>query len=498
MNLNRQYVNRFIDDAIQYGDYEREDNYYLQNLILEITKAESIDETKNNNGLVNPTSNEIAQFWIQQMLNNGLLEDVVYQKEIVETKLLDLITPKPSTINREFWKRYESHPEKATGYFYQICKRNHYVKEDAIAKNIHYYTETEYGDLEITINLSKPEKDAKEIAKAREAKQSSYPANALCMENEGFVGSVTQAARRNHRIVRLNLNHQPWGFQFSPYAYFPEHSIVLSEAHEPMKIEKQTFSNLLQFVQKFPHYFAGSNADLPIVGGSILSHNHYQTGRHTFPMDHALLIKQFKMEQFPDVQAAILKWPMSVIRLKGEDLDEMTEAADHIFETWKSYTDEKLDIRAYSQDGTRHHTVTPIARFNQTTSEYELDLVLRDNQTSTQYPDGIFHPHNDVHHIKKENIGLIEVMGTAILPGRLKKELLEVERYVLGDINAEPGSHKKWADKMKEKYNFNNENAKNIIHQEVGRIFKRVLEDSGVFKQSTEGQKGFEKFIQTL
>ncbi|AYU55896.1 UDP-glucose--hexose-1-phosphate uridylyltransferase [Staphylococcus debuckii] len=498
MELNRQYVNRFIDDAIQYNDYEPTDAYYLQNLILEITGAEKVDEQATEYNFTNLSPNDIAQHWIEQMIENQIIEDVVYQKEIIETKLLDLITPKPSTINRRFNELYEQHPGKATDYFYELCKRNHYIKTDAIAQNLHYYTATEYGDLEITINLSKPEKDAKEIAKAREAKQAHYPANALCMENEGFAGSVAQAARRNHRIIRLKLNGEPWGFQFSPYAYFAEHSIVLSEEHNPMKVEKATFSNLLEFVQKFPHYFAGSNADLPIVGGSILSHNHYQTGRHTFPMDNAPESYAFTIEKYPEVQAATLKWPMSVVRLKGQEIDELVEAAEYIFETWLNYSDETVGVKAFSEDGTRHHTVTPIARYRQSTGNYELDLVLRDNQTSTQYPDGIFHPHPDVQHIKKENIGLIEVMGTAILPGRLKRELKEVEAYVLGNKEADIGKHQMWADRMIAAYDFNQENAEGIIHQEVGHIFKRVLEDAGVFKQTEEGQAAFNRFIQHL
>ncbi|MGN5883944.1 UDP-glucose--hexose-1-phosphate uridylyltransferase [Staphylococcus simulans] len=498
MKLNQQLVQRFIQYAIEYGDFETEDNFYVQNLILEITKAEDLETQTEADLSELDTPNQIAQYWINQMIEHGLIEDAVYQKEIIETKLLDLITPKPSTINRNFKALYQEDPQKATQYFYDICARNHYIKADAIAQNIHYYTPTHYGDLEITINMSKPEKDAKEIAAAKQAKQTSYPLCALCMENEGYEGSVTQAARRNHRIIRITLDGANWGFQFSPYAYFPEHSIVLSEHHVPMKIERQTFINLLSFVQQFPHYFAGSNADLPIVGGSILSHNHYQTGRHTFPMDNAEEIDTFTLDNYPNVNAALLDWPMSVIRLKGTDQAQLVDAAEHIFNEWNAYSDESVSVKAYSEDGERHHTVTPIARFRQATGQYELDLVLRDNQTSEQYPDGIFHPHQDVQHIKKENIGLIEVMGTAILPARLKQELQDVARYVLGDTSIDLGVHQQWAEDLKAEHTFTKEKAESIIHDAMGQKFKRVLEDAGVFKRTEEGFKAFQRFISTL
>lgn len=498
MKVNQALIQQFIQDAIKYGDFDTLDAIYIQNNVLDILSAEGIETETSVDLSKFENTNAIVQYWIEQMIQNDLLEDTVYQKEIIETKLLDLITPKPSTINREFQALYQEDPKKATDYFYEICERNHYVKADAVAKNIHYYTNTEYGDLEITINMSKPEKDAKEIAKARNAKQTSYPLCALCMENEGFRGSVTQAARRNHRIIRLDLAGEPWGFQFSPYAYFPEHSIVLSEKHEPMKINRQTFINLLEFVRQFKHYFAGSNADLPIVGGSILSHNHYQTGRHTFPMDLAKEQETFKMDQFPQVESAILEWPMSVIRLKSNETEVLVEAAEHIFETWKHYSDPSVDVKAFSDAGERHHTITPIARFNDETKNYELDLVLRDNQTSSEYPDGIFHPHQDVQHIKKENIGLIEVMGTAILPARLKRELKEVERYVCGETSIDVGIHQTWADDMMKKHTFTTENAESIILDEVGQIFKRVLEDAGVYKQTPQGKAAFQTFIQSL
>ena len=497
MKLNQQLIQRFISYAVEYGDFEKEDAFYIQNLVLEITQAEDIEHEERDISELD-TPNAIAQHWINRMIEHHLIEDAVYQKEMVETKLLDLITPKPSTINRNFRQLYQDSPEKATQYLYDICMRNHYIKADAIAQNIHFYTPTNYGDLEITINMSKPEKDAKEIAAAREAKQTSYPLCALCMENEGYQGSVTQAARRNHRIARIKLDGEDWGFQFSPYAYFPEHSIVLSAQHVPMKIGRQTFMNLLDFVKQFPHYFAGSNADLPIVGGSILSHNHYQTGRHTFPMDNATEIERFTIDDYPEVEAVLLDWPMSVIRLKGNNQAQLIDAAEHIFNQWNAYSDESVQVKAQSEAGERHHTITPIARYRQETGRFELDLVLRDNQTSEDYPDGIFHPHQDVQHIKKENIGLIEVMGTAILPARLKHELKQVEQYVLGETDIDLGVHQDFADELKEKHQFTPENAEGIVLDAVGQKFKRVLEDAGVFKRDTEGLEAFKRFVRTL
>ncbi|UXR33438.1 UDP-glucose--hexose-1-phosphate uridylyltransferase [Staphylococcus simulans] len=497
MKLNQQLIQRFISYAVEYGDFEKEDAFYIQNLVLEITQAEDTEHEDRDISELN-TPNAIAQHWINRMIEHHLIEDAVYQKEMVETKLLDLITPKPSTINRNFRQLYQDSPEKATQYLYDICMRNHYIKADAIAQNIHFYTPTNYGDLEITINMSKPEKDAKEIAAAREAKQTSYPLCALCMENEGYQGSVTQAARRNHRIARIKLDGEDWGFQFSPYAYFPEHSIVLSAQHVPMKIGRQTFVNLLDFVKQFPHYFAGSNADLPIVGGSILSHNHYQTGRHTFPMDNATEIERFTIDDYPEVESVLLDWPMSVIRLKGNNQAQLIDAAEHIFNQWNTYSDESVQVKAQSEAGERHHTITPIARYRQETGRFELDLVLRDNQTSEDYPDGIFHPHQDVQHIKKENIGLIEVMGTAILPARLKHELKQVEQYVLGETDIDLGVHQDFADELKEEHQFTPENAEGIVLDAVGQKFKRVLEDAGVFKRDTEGLEAFKRFVQTL
>lgn len=496
MLLNQHSVQLFVSYATTYGDYEKEDAIYIQNRLISILNASGIDDTASPKFSPNATANAIAQDWIQEAIKANCIDDALYNKEIIEAQILDLITPRPSVVNDQFNELYKRNAKEATDYFYNITKRNHYVKEDAIANNIHFDVSNEYGDLEITINLSKPEKDAKQIAKAKEAPSTDYPKCALCLENEGFKGSVLQAARTNHRIVRLNLGDEQWGFQYSPYAYFKEHSIVLSKEHVPMNIDKQTFVQLLDFVDKFPHYFIGSNADIPLVGGSILTHNHYQSGRHTFPMDNAKELQNFKLVQFTNVEASTLHWPMSVIRLKSTNKENLIEAAECIRLAWNNYSDESVAIRAYSDEGDHHHTVTPIARFRH--GQYELDVVLRDNQTSETYPDGIFHPHKDVQHIKKENIGLIEVMGTAILPGRLKTELQEVKAFLLGNHQQSLGAHQTWAEEMKANYDINEKNVDEIIEKEVGHKFKRVLEDAGVFKNTSQGQEAFERFIETL
>ena len=366
----------------------------------------------------------------------------------------------------------------------------------AIAKNIAYQTATEYGDLEITINLSKPEKDPKEIAAAKKAKTSHYPACQLCFENEGYQGRLDHPARSNHRIIRFDLVGQEWGFQYSPYAYFNEHCIFLDSKHTPMTISRVTFERLLDIVEIFPSYFAGSNADLPIVGGSILTHDHYQGGRHSFPMEKANLDKVFTFVGFEAVEAGIVNWPMSVLRLKSTDKAALIELSDTILQKWRAYSDPTVQILAES-NGEQHHTITPIARRKK--GKFELDLVLRDNQTSKEHPDGIYHPHKDVQHIKKENIGLIEVMGLAILPPRLKNELKEVEEFLLGQREEVAPYHQAWADQLKAHHpDATLESAQTIVRASVGRIFKRVLEDAGVYKRTKEGQAAFMRFIESI
>ena len=415
---------------------------------------------------------------------------------MLEAQLMDLMTPPPSVVNAYFAQYYSKDPVQATDYFFKLSKDNDYIKTREIARNIIFPAKTEYGELEITINLSKPEKDPKQIAAERQLKQVNYPDCMLCMENEGYKGRMNYPARTNHRIIRMNLDGESWGFQYSPYAYYNEHCIILSEEHRPMKITKATFRRLLKIIEVLPHYFVGSNADLPIVGGSILSHDHYQGGRHTFPMAVAEIERNFKLKDFPNVKAGIVKWPMSVIRLQGKNQEDLIEASQLIFEKWQNYSDEALQIVAQTADGTPHHTITPIARRKD--DLFEMDLVLRDNNVSEEFPDGIFHPHPDVQHIKKENIGLIEVMGLAVLPPRLESELKEVEKYLLAEKNNIADYHLKWAEELKADAQITQENVTQVVQKAVGAVFARVLEDAGVFKRDVEGQEGFTRFIKTL
>ncbi len=414
-------------------------------------------------------------------------------EEFYEAALMDFISPTPSQVNRSFWKAYQSSPQKATEYFYGLAQEINQVKSRDISKNIVFSHHSKYGDLEITINLSKPEKDPKAIAAAKLVKDSTYPACALCVENEGLYGGGNKAARSNHRLIRMQLNGEEWGFQYSPYAYYNEHSIVLNSIHQPMKINRRSFSNLLGFLDQFPHYMIGSNADLPIVGGSILTHDHYQAGRHEFPMAKAELRTKVFFKDFPEVQAGIVNWPMSVLRLSAYDKEKLLDLSEHILKKWQDYSDFTLDIVAQTEDGVPHHTITPIARKHD--DVYEIDLVLRDNNVSAAYPDGIFHPHADLHHIKKENIGLIEVMGLAVLPPRLKEELKEVENYLLGQKNHIKDMHLPWAQELKRKMKYTSENVTEGVRRAVGDVFTRVLQDAGVFKDDAVGQEGFKRFI---
>ena len=477
-------VDQFVDLIIQSkNDYQELDKIYLYNRICALVGDDN-----------HQTDDDIKTALIKTAVKNGKIENTQTEKEILNDQLMDFVTPLPSKINAKFWNLYQKNPETATDYFYKLSQDNDYIKVKAIAKNISYQVKTDYGNLEITINLSKPEKDPKAIALAGKQKQTGYPKCQLCMENEGYLGRLGYPARSNHRIIRFTLGGETWGFQYSPYAYFSEHAIFLNQVHQPMIINQHTFNNLLEIIKIFPQYFVGSNADLPIVGGSMLSHDHYQGGRHQFPMMKAKIERDISLP-VKNVKAGIVKWPLSTIRLTSADPEQLVTAATLIHENWKNYSDETVDVKAYT-DGVRHHTVTPIAY--KTGNNYVLDIVLRDNQTSKEFPDGIFHPHQDVQHIKKENIGLIEVMGRAILPARLKDELKEVERYLLKQPNKMADYHKTWADQLREKYDFNEDNVAEIVDKETGLVFDRVLEDAGVFKWNNQGQKAFDKFIGSL
>ena len=489
--MSQGVLDAFITEVISESSFEEMDRIYLTNRVLARVGDGVLEVETELDDLI-----DIKDQLVEEAVRLETIEDSQTAREILGAELMDLITPAPSQLNRDFWTTYASNPEQAVADFYQLSQKNDYIKIKAIAKNIAFKAPTAYGDLEITINLSKPEKDPKEIAAAKKAKTSHYPACQLCFENEGYQGRLDHPARSNHRIIRFDLVGQEWGFQYSPYAYFNEHCIFLDSKHTPMTISRATFERLLDIVEIFPSYFAGSNADLPIVGGSILTHDHYQGGRHTFPMEKANLDKVITFVGFETVEAGIVNWPMSVLRLKSTDKAALIKLSDTILQKWRAYSDLTVQILAES-NGEQHHTITPIARRKK--GKFELDLVLRDNQTSKEHPVGIYHPHQDVQHIKKENIGLIEVMGLAILPPRLKNELKEVEEFLLGQREEVAPYHQAWADQLKAHHpDVTLESAQTIVRASVGRIFKRVLEDAGVYKRTKEGQAAFMRFIESI
>ena len=485
-------VERFVTKVIAESSFEGLDRIYLTNRVLALVGDGVLDVETDQDDLI-----ELKDQLVEEAVRLETIEDSQAAREILGADLMDLVTPCPSQVNRDFWDTYAQSPEQAIADFYQLSQKNDYIKLKAIAKNIAYRVPSDYGELEITINLSKPEKDPKEIAAAKLLKSSNYPQCQLCMENEGYHGRVNHPARSNHRIIRFDISGQEWGFQYSPYAYFNEHCIFLDSKHHPMAISRQSFERLLAIVEQFPGYFAGSNADLPIVGGSILTHDHYQGGRHVFPMEVAPIQKSVIFEGFETVKAGIVQWPMSVIRLTSDSKEDLTELADKILLAWRQYSDPSVQVLAES-NGTPHHTITPIARKRD--GQFEFDLVLRDNQTSPEHPDGIYHPHKDVQHIKKENIGLIEVMGLAILPPRLKEEVEQVAAYLVGKDVSVADYHKEWADELNESHPglTDKDQALNIVQESVGKIFARVLEDAGVYKQTEEGQAAFMRFVEQV
>ena len=485
-------LDAFVTAVIAASDYEEMDRIYLKNRVRSRIGEEGLDAPAHQADLI-----ALKDQLVEIAVANSKIQDSMAAKDSLGAELMDWITPSPSQVNRYFWETYGQSKEDAIADFYALSKRNDYIKVKAIAQNIAFEAETPYGYLEITINLSKPEKDPKDIAAAKLAKASHYPACQLCFENEGYQGRLDHPARANHRIIRFDMDGHDWGFQYSPYAYFNEHCIFLASHHVPMAISRKTFERLLTIVETFPGYFAGSNADLPIVGGSILTHDHYQGGRHTFPMELAGVDQTFTIPGFEGVQVGIVRWPMSVLRLQSDNKEELINLADHILESWRGYSDPAVQVLA-SSNGEAHHTITPIARIRE--GKFELDLVLRDNQTSEEHPDGIYHPHADVQHIKKENIGLIEVMGLAILPPRLKEELKQVQDYLLGRESSVASYHQDWATDLKATYpSITDEaEAEAIVRESVGQIFARVLEDAGVYKRTAEGQAAFRRFVSTL
>lgn len=489
-----QRIQQLLNQALAAKLLGQEDEIYARNQILSLLHLTEFVESTQETHLEIP---DLLEMIIDYACEHGIVEDIFDEREIFASKIMNCLIARPSEVNRKFFEKYLQSPEDATRYFYELSKNSNYIQMKQIQKNIVYKAPTEYGELDITINLSRPEKDPKSIARERQVRQTSYPKCLLCVENEGYAGRIGHPARSNHRMIRLNLLGAPWYLQYSPYVYYNEHCILLSEEHTDMKISPTTFLRLLSFVEQFPHYFLGSNADIPIVGGSILSHEHYQGGHYEFAMAKASDDWTFGMARFPDVTGAVVKWPMSVIRLQARRFHSLVEAGEHILTNWKNYSDPSLDIIARTGE-TPHNTITPIAR--KTGDLFQLDLVLRNNRTNAEHPLGIFHPHADVHHIKKENIGLIEVMGLAVLPARLKDELAEVEKYILGKPSAVAAYHLEWAEQLKTRLGnvVNESNIETLVREEVGNKFLRVLKDAGVFKRDEAGAAGFRRFIQTI
>ena len=491
-----------IQEVLNYGIdkkfIDKEDEIYSRNLILDCL---NLDEWKDEN--IKSNDNNIEDLLIaicQWAVRNKFINNSLVEMELLDTKIMNCISPRPSEVIKNFYTDFKNSPELATKNYYNFSKNTNYIRAKRIEKNLHWLSPTQYGDLEITINLAKPEKDPKDIEREKNMPKSSYPNCLLCIDNVGYRGRLNHPARQTHRVIPMTLKNENWYFQFSPYVYYNEHSIIFCEEHRPMKMSKNTFDRLLEFVDSFPHYCIGSNADLPIVGGSILSHDHYQAGNHIFPMEKASIEKSFKIKKFNNVDAEIVNWPMSVIRLTSKDKEELSKATEYVFKKWQTYSDLSCDILAFT-DNIPHNTVTPIAR--KVDNSFQIDLALRNNRCSDEHPMGIFHPHSDVHNIKKENIGLIEVMGLAILPGRLQDEMKSLEMY-LNDkewdikLKNDPilSKHHNWAKNIMK--NNSTPIDSSILKEEIGKVFLTVLEHAGVFKRDVFGKKAFTKFIDIL
>ena len=492
-------IDQLVSYGIRTGLISESDKLYVRNRLLtklgldEYIKPTSYNEAQNLEEILNAITDYAAE--------NGLLENnsIVY-RDIFDTEIMDTLTPYPSTVIDKFNSLYEKSSKAATDYFYKLSCDSNYIRRERIARDVKWTVDSEFGEIEITINRSKPEKDPKAIAAAKSQKASSYPMCQLCVENEGYGGRVNHPARQNHRIIPIDICGKQWGFQYSPYVYYNEHCILLNSEHTPMTIDRSVFVKLLDFVTKFNHYIVGSNADLPIVGGSILSHEHFQGGNHIFPMHKATIEKTYTIDGFDDVEVSRLKWPMSVIRLKSENKDSIIELSDRILTKWRGYTDESAFIYA-DTDGTPHNTITPIASVSD--GKFVMDLVLRNNITTDEHPLGVYHPHAELHHIKKENIGLIEVMGLAVLPARLVEELDAVADALINNkdmsVDEKTSSHEEWALKIKSEHpEFNADNAQEILRQEVGAVFVEVLRHAGVYKCDDTGRAAFDRFINEI
>ena len=498
--MNKVYaaIGALTNYAISHGLAEEADRHYLVNALLEKL---GLDDYETVGDVPFQGLDDILDTLVDYAAEQGLLKsESITGRDLFDTALMGVVTPRPSEVIRTFRSLYGESPEKATDWFYRFSQDTNYIRATRVAKDIRWSVPSEFGDIDISINLSKPEKDPRDIAAAKTAKQSGYPKCQLCLENEGYAGRMDHPARQNHRIIPVTINESHWGFQYSPYVYYNEHCIVLNGEHVPMKIDRAAFRKLFDFVGQFPHYFLGSNADLPIVGGSILSHDHFQGGRYEFAMAKAPYESKFTVPGYEDVEAGIVHWPLSVIRLRGEDDERIIDLADHILQAWRGYTDEDAFVFAET-DGEPHNTITPIARKRD--GKFELDLALRNNITTDECPLGVYHPHAEYHHIKKENIGLIEVMGLAILPARLKTEMALLAECLTGENDLadypELEQHAEWAkDIAARRTDLSKDNVDDILKEEIGHVFVHVLEDAGVYKCTDEGRAAFRRFIATL
>ena len=492
-------IRHLVDYGIRTGLTPECERIYTTNLLLDLFHEDNYEEPEAV-AYGSPDLETILANLLNIAVERGIIEDNVVYRDLFDTKLMNCLLPRPAQVQAVFWEKYAISPEKATDYYYKFSQDSDYIRRYRVAKDLKWKVDSPYGEIDITINLSKPEKDPKAIAAARNAAASSYPKCQLCMENEGYAGRVNHPARENHRIIPITINQSNWGFQYSPYVYYNEHCIVFNGEHVPMKIDRAAFTKLFDFIKLFPHYFLGSNADLPIVGGSILSHDHFQGGHYTFAMAKAKIELPVTIPGYEDVEAGIVKWPLSVLRIRSKDTSRLIDLAEHVLNCWRSYTDEDAFIYAET-NGEPHNTITPIARKNGDT--YELDLTLRNNITTDEHPLGVYHPHAQYHHIKKENIGLIEVMGLAVLPSRLKEELELLADYIVNgkDIrsNKKIEKHADWVEEFLPTYdNITEENIMEILQKEVGNVFTHVLEDAGVYKCTEQGRADFLKFIHTL
>ncbi len=491
----KAYLDALVNYAADCGLIEDEDRVYAYNSLLELMELDSAE----GEGPITAPLHEILGALCDDACRRGILEDNIVARDLFDTKLMGALTPFPHEVRRKFFDLYSQSPESATDWYYQFSQDTNYIRRDRIKKDQKWTYDCEYGSLDITINLSKPEKDPRAIAAAKNAPQTDYPKCQLCSENEGYAGRMNHPARQNHRLIPVTIADSQWYLQYSPYVYFNEHCIVLNREHTPMKIDRACFCKLFDFVRQFPHYFVGSNADLPIVGGSILSHDHFQGGHYEFPMAKAPIETSLEFADFADVKAGIVRWPLTVIRLSCPDSGRIIDLADKILSAWRAYSDPAVSVFAETE-GVPHNTITPIARKRD--ENFELDLVLRNNLTTEEHPLGLFHPHAKLHHIKKENIGLIEVMGLAVLPSRLKTELAQLRQAILdnADIRSDNtlAKHAEWVDELREKYTFTPENTEEILHREVGAVFQQVLEDGGVFKRDEQGQRAFLRFVEKV